>query len=145
MNEAFRKGAQTVSEATGTSGAFIIAVSTILVWLVTGPDFDFSDTWQLVINTGTTVVTFLMVFLIQNTQNRDAKAVHLKLDELLRSVEGARNRLVDLQNLTDEELDELQTQFERIRERSAAGASDAEVRRAVEADEEGKHSPSSPS
>ncbi len=145
MNEAFRKGAQTVSEATGTSGAFIIAVSTILVWLVTGPVFDFSDTWQLVINTGTTVVTFLMVFLIQNTQNRDAKAVHLKLDELLRSVEGARNRLVDLQSLTDEELNELQTQFARVRERSAAGASDAEVRRAVEADEEGKHSPSSPS
>ena len=135
MNETFRKGAQKVSEATGTSGAFVIAVSTLLIWLVTGPFFDYSDTWQLVINTGTTIVTFLMVFLIQNTQNRDAKAVHLKLDELLRSVEGARDRLMDLQNLTDDELNELQVQFDRIRVRSAAGASDAEVQRQVDADE----------
>jgi low affinity Fe/Cu permease len=111
-------------------------VGTIIVWLLTGPVFDFSDTWQLVINTGTTVITFLMVFLIQNTQNHDAKAVHLKLDELLRDVEGARNRLMDLQNLTDDELNDLQTQFERVRERSAAGASQAEVQRDVERAEE---------
>ena len=121
MNEIFRKVAQAVSEAVGSPWAFILAVSIIIVWLVTGPTFDFSDTWQLVVNTGTTIVTFLMVFLIQNTQNRDARAVHLKLDELIRGVEGARTRLVNLESFTDEELEQLQTEFNRMQERSTGG------------------------
>jgi len=115
MNELFRKFSQATSQAVGSSWAFIIAVLIIVVWGVTGPLFHYSDTWQLVINTGTTIITFLMVFLIQNTQNRDAKAIHLKLDELLRGVKGARTHLVDLEALSDEELDRLQQQFKRIR------------------------------
>jgi low affinity Fe/Cu permease len=93
-------------------------VLVIVVWLVTGPTFHFSDTWQLIINTATTVVTFLMVFLIQNTQNRDAKAVHLKLDELIRAVKGARNQLVDLENLSDDDLKKLEEQFQGLRKQS---------------------------
>ena len=115
MNELFRKFSQATSQVVGSSWAFIVAVLIILVWGMTGPLFHYSDTWQLVINTGTTIITFLMVFLIQNTQNRDAKAIHLKLDELLRGVEGARTHLVDLEALSDEELDRLQEQFKRIR------------------------------
>ena len=115
MKELFRKFAQTTSQAVGSSWAFILAVLIIVVWAATGPLFHYSDTWQLVINTGTTIITFLMVFLIQNTQNRDAKAIHLKLDELLRAVEGARTQLVDLEALSDEELERLQQQFKRIR------------------------------
>ena len=115
MNELFRKFSQATSQAVGSSWAFIMAVLIILVWGITGPLFHYSDTWQLVINTGTTIITFLMVFLIQNTQNRDAKAIHLKLDELLRGVKGARTHLVDLEALSDEELDRLQQQFKRIR------------------------------
>src|SRR5688572_24723631 len=111
MKQLFRSFATATSEAAGTPWAFIIAVSIIAVWAITGLLFGFSDTWQLVINTGTTIVTFLMVFLIQNTQNRDAKAMHLKLDELIRAVQGARTRLVDLEGLKDEELEELQKQF----------------------------------
>lgn len=99
----------------GSSWAFILAVLIILVWGITGPPFHYSDTWQLVINTGTTIITFLMVFLIQNTQNRDAKAIHLKLDELIRGVKGARTHLVDLETMSDEELDRLQQQFKRVR------------------------------
>jgi len=114
MKEPFRKFAQTTSQAVGSSWAFILAVLIIMVWAATGPLFHYSDTWQLVINTGTTIITFLMVFLIQNTQNRDAKAIHLKLDELLRGVEGARTHLVDLEAFSDEELDRLQQQFKRI-------------------------------
>jgi low affinity Fe/Cu permease len=121
MREVFRKIAHSVSEATGTPWAFIVALSIVLVWAVSGPIFEFSDTWQLVINTGTTVVTFLMVFLIQNTQNRDSRAVHLKLDELIRGVRGARTGLVDLEDLTDEELDLLQKQFERLRRSETSG------------------------
>src|SRR3977135_3756884 len=115
MNELFRKFSQATSQMVGSSWAFIVAVLIILVWGMTGPLFHYSDTWQLVINSGTTIITFLMVFLIQNTQNRDAKAIHLKLDELLRGVEGARTHLVDLEALSDEELDRLQEQFKRIR------------------------------
>jgi low affinity Fe/Cu permease len=115
MKELFRKFAQTASQAVGSPWAFILAVLIILVWAASGPLFGYSDTWQLVINTGTTIITFLMVFLIQNTQNRDAKAIHLKLDELIRGVEGARTHLVDLEALSDEELDRLQEQFKRIR------------------------------
>jgi low affinity Fe/Cu permease len=95
----------------GSVWAFLFALGTVAIWGATGPLFGFSDTWQLVINTGTTVVTFIMVFLIQSTQNRDAKAVHLKLDELIRAVHGARNQLVDLENVADEELEELAAQF----------------------------------
>jgi low affinity Fe/Cu permease len=102
----------------GSAWAFASALLIIVVWLVTGPVFHFSDTWQLIINTATTIVTFLMVFLIQNTQNRDAKAVHLKLDELIRALKGARNQLVDLEELSDEELKKLENQFRRMRKRT---------------------------
>jgi low affinity Fe/Cu permease len=96
----------------------MIAVVVILVWVVTGPIFGFSDTWQLIINTGATIVTFLMVFLIQNTQNRDAEAVQIKLDELIRAVKGAHNALLDLEELEDEELDRMRAYYERIAERA---------------------------
>src|SRR5687768_7354651 len=119
MRDIFRSFAQAISHAVGSPWAFIIAVSIVVVWAATGPLFGYSDTWQLVINTGTTIVTFLMVFLIQNTQNRDAKAFHLKLDELLKGVKGARTDLVDLEDLSDEELTKLQREFERLREKQA--------------------------
>ena len=101
---------------TGTTAAFGAAVTLIVVWAATGPIFHYSDTWQLVINTGTTIITFLMVFLIQNTQNRDAVAIHLKLDELIRALKGARNKLVDLEELSDEELEALRKEFQRLSE-----------------------------
>jgi low affinity Fe/Cu permease len=113
----FRFCAQWIATATGSPSAFLIAVATIIIWGVLGPVFHYSDTWQLVINTATTIVTFLMVFLIQNTQNRDTKALHLKLDELLRGVSGARTSFVSLENLSDEELERLQKEFERIKRR----------------------------
>jgi low affinity Fe/Cu permease len=103
----------------GTKWAFAIALLLIIVWAATGPYFRYSDTWQLVVNTATTIITFLMVFLIQNTQNRDAKAVHLKLDELIRALQGARNRLVDLEKLSDDELKRLEGEFERIGKKAA--------------------------
>jgi len=115
MNELFRKFANKTSEITGSSWAFIVAAAIIIVWALTGPLFGYSDTWQLVINTGTTIITFLMVFLIQNTQNRDAKAMQLKLDELLRGVEGARTGMVDLEDCTEEELKHIEEQFQRLR------------------------------
>ena len=115
VRDAFRCFAQRSSSVLGSAWSFCGAVLIIVVWLVTGPTFHFSDTWQLIINTATTVVTFLMVFLIQNTQNRDAKAMHLKLDELIRAVKGARNQLVDLENLSDDELKKLEKQFQRLR------------------------------
>jgi len=118
VSDAFRVFAQRSSIMLGSAWAFAAAVLAILVWIVTGPTFHFSDTWQLIINTATTIVTFLMVFLIQNTQNRDAKAMHLKLDELIRAVKGARNRLVDLENLSDEELKKLEEQFRGLRKHS---------------------------
>jgi low affinity Fe/Cu permease len=115
IRDAFHVFARRSSVVLGSPWAFILALLVIAVWAATGPMFHFSDTWQLIINTGTTIVTFLMVFLIQNTQNRDAKAVHLKLDELIRAVKGARNQLVDLEKLSDEELTKLEKEFERIR------------------------------
>jgi low affinity Fe/Cu permease len=118
ISDAFRCFAQRSSALLGSAWAFCGAVLVILVWLVTGPAFHFSDTWQLIINTATTVVTFLMVFLIQNTQNRDAKAMHLKLDELIRAVKGARNQLVDLEELSDNDLKKLEEQFRRLRKQS---------------------------
>jgi len=117
MNEYFRKFAAKISVIVGSPGSFILAVSVIIVWAITGPLFHFSDTWQLVINTGTTIVTFLMVFLIQNTQNRETKAIHLKLDELIRSNTRARDSLVDLESLSDEELTRLQEEFQNFRKR----------------------------
>ncbi len=99
------------------------AVSVIVIWGLTGHIFHYSDTWQLIINTGTTIVTFLMVFLIQNTQNRDSKAIQLKLDEIIRSLSGARNRLMDLETLSDEDLQKFQDEFERLRKREAAAES----------------------
>ncbi len=113
----FRFCAHWMAQAVGSPWAFVLAVLTIVVWAAVGPLFHYSDTWQLVINTGTTIVTFLMVFLIQNTQNRDTKALHLKLDELLRGVKGARTSLVNLENLSDEELDALQKEFEQLNRR----------------------------
>jgi low affinity Fe/Cu permease len=118
VRDAFRCFAQRSSSVLGSAWAFCGAVLIIVVWLVTGPTFHFSDTWQLIINTATTVVTFLMVFLIQNTQNRDAKAMHLKLDELIRAVKGARNQLVDLENLSDDDLKKLEEQFQGLRKQS---------------------------
>lgn len=108
INNYFRIFSAKVSALTGTSWAFLLAVSTIIVWLVTGPIFKFSDTWQLIINTGTTIVTFLMVFLIQNTQNRDSKAIQIKLDTLINATPRAKNKTVFAENLTDEELESLQ-------------------------------------
>jgi low affinity Fe/Cu permease len=119
VNEVFRKFANKIAEIVGAPWSFITAVAIIAAWAVTGPIFGFSDTWQLIINTGTTIITFLMVFLIQNTQNRDAKALHLKLDELLRAVEGARTGMVDLEDLSDEDLKKLQAEFQRLRETHA--------------------------
>ncbi|HEX8898089.1 MAG TPA: low affinity iron permease family protein [Chthoniobacterales bacterium] len=116
VSDAFRVFARRSSTVLGSAWAFAIAILIIVVWGVTGPTFHYSDTWQLIINTGTTIVTFLMVFLIQNTQNRDAKAVHLKLDEIIRALKGARNELVDLEKLSDEDLTKLEKQFERVRQ-----------------------------
>lgn len=116
MRDSFHRFAHRTSDLVGSPTAFITGLAIILVWGLTGPAFRYSDTWQLVINTGTTIITFLMVFLIQNTQNRDARAVHLKLDELIRSIRAARNEMVGLEDLSDEELDALQKEFERVRE-----------------------------
>jgi len=118
----FRFCAEWISAAVGSPLAFLLAVLAIVAWVLTGPIFHYSDTWQLVINTATTIVTFLMVFLIQNTQNRDTKAIQLKLDELLRGVRGARNSLVSLEHLSDEELDRLQEEFEHLRARGCQKA-----------------------
>ena len=118
IREAFRIFARNTSTVFGSAWAFVAAILIIVVWATTGPAFHYSDTWQLIINTGTTIVTFLMVFLIQNSQNRDAKAVHLKLDELIRALRGARNNLLDLEKLSDTELQEIEKQFERLRQRA---------------------------
>jgi low affinity Fe/Cu permease len=118
VSDAFRLFAKNSSRMLGSAWAFAAAVLIILLWGLTGPMFHYSDTWQLIINTGTTIVTFLMVFLIQNTQNRDAKAAHLKLDELIRALKGARNELIDLETLTDEDLISLEKQFSRVRKKA---------------------------
>src|SRR4029434_4804226 len=102
------------TQATGTSMAFILALMVIVVWIITGPIFRFSDTWQLVINTGTTIVTFLMVFLIQRAQNKDALAIHLKLNEIVAALEGASNRLIDVEDLSEPEIDALRKYYKRL-------------------------------
>ncbi|MGB8342337.1 MAG: low affinity iron permease family protein [Chthoniobacterales bacterium] len=118
ITDAFSVFARSTSTVLGSAWAFAVALLVIVVWAVTGPTFHFSDTWQLIINTGTTIVTFLMVFLIQNTQNRDAKAAHLKLDEIIRVLSGARKHLVDMEKMSDEDLKELQNEFSRVREKA---------------------------
>jgi low affinity Fe/Cu permease len=115
MHETFRRIAQETSRAVGAPKAFITACVVVVVWAIVGPFFNFSDTWQLAINTGTTILTFLMVFLIQNTQNRDAHAIHLKLDELIKSQKRARNEFIDVEDMADEQLDQLQSEFQKIR------------------------------
>jgi low affinity Fe/Cu permease len=102
------------TKATGTSKAFILALTVIVIWGFTGPFFQFSDTWQLVINTGTTIVTFLMVFLIQRTQNKDALAIHLKLNEIVAAIEGASNRLIDVEDLTEDDIETLHKHYQRL-------------------------------
>jgi low affinity Fe/Cu permease len=118
VNDSFRIFARRSSIVLGSAWAFTLAVLIIVVWGLTGPTFKFSNTWQLIINTGTTIVTFLMVFLIQNTQNRDSKAANLKLDEIIRAVKGARNQLISLEALSDEDLKNLEKQFEHVREKA---------------------------
>src|SRR5580658_8615576 len=115
FERSFHRLAHATAERVGRPQSFLLALLVVVVWGVTGPLFHYSDTWQLVINTGTTIITFLMVFLIQNTQNRDSHAVHLKLDELIRATKGARNALVGLEDTSDEELDTLQHEFEQLR------------------------------
>jgi low affinity Fe/Cu permease len=110
----FHRFSHKTSEIVGSPWTFVTALLVIIGWAILGPVSGFSDTWQLVINTATTIVTFLMVFLIQNTQNRDAKAMHLKLDELIHAIKGARNKLIDLEDLSDEEMAEMQEQFKRL-------------------------------
>ncbi len=111
MKELFRKISARISNAVGSAYAFLIALSVIIIWGISGPMFGYSDTWQLVINTGTTIVTFLMVFLIQNTQNRDSKGLHLKLDELIANTKGASNTFMDLDTLSDDDLNRLDEHF----------------------------------
>ena len=114
----FTRFAKFTARATGRPMAFIIAVCVIIIWAATGPLFHYSDTWQLVINTSTTTVTFLMVFLIQNTQNRDSEAIQIKLDELIRAIEGAHNALLDLEELEEDDLDRIRKDYEGIAERA---------------------------
>ena len=118
IRDRFHQFSRVTSDAVGSVWAFLAALGIVVVWGLTGPLFHFSDTWQLVINTGTTIVTFIMVFLIQSTQNRDAKAVHLKLDELIRALSGARNNLLDLEELPEEELEALAKQFAALQKRA---------------------------
>jgi low affinity Fe/Cu permease len=127
----FARFARATSRAAGRPFTFALAIVVLLAWAVTGPMFGYSDTWQLVINTGTTIITFLMVFLIQNTQYRDAEAMQVKLNELIRAVQGAHNSLVNVEDLTDEELDRLRTRYaalaERARERTKRGQTDTDT------------------
>jgi low affinity Fe/Cu permease len=118
VSDAFRIFARHSSMVLGSAWTFASAILIIVIWGLTGPAFHYSNTWQLIINTGTTIVTFLMVFVIQNTQNRDAKAAHLKLDELIRALKGARNELIDLEKLADEDLTSLEKQFELLRKKA---------------------------
>ena len=126
--DVFHRFAKSTSTLFGTPWSFVIARLVIVVWGITGPIFHFSDTWQLIINTGTTIVTFLMVFLLQNTQNRDAKNTQLKLDEIIRALKGARNHLVDLERLSEDELRELESEFQRLGRRASANRKSSQDR-----------------
>jgi len=119
MNEIFRKIAHRASLWVGSPFAFVVAVGVVLVWGFTGSYFHYSDTWQLIINTGTTILTFLMIFLVQNTQNRDGRAMQLKLDELIRTHKASRNQLIDLENLSDAEMEQIHDQFHELRTKVA--------------------------
>jgi low affinity Fe/Cu permease len=130
VQERFRKFACKVAEQVGSHWAFFVALIIVVAWLITGPIFHFSDTWQLVINTGTTVVTFLVVFLIQATQNRDATAIHLKLDELIRAQRAARNVFADLEDATAEELKAFQEEFRKLRQKGLIRREGTEATRA---------------
>lgn len=125
MNDFFRKFSRRTADIVGSPWAFIVAIAVLIMWAVTGPVFHFSDTWQLVINTSTSVVTFLMVFVIQASQNRDSRALHLKLDELIRSVENARTEMIDLEERPDAELKALADQFREIGAEVTVSASDS--------------------
>ena len=125
IKDCFRHFATLAANTLGSPWLFVANLFLILIWLLSGPFFHYSDTWQLLVNTATTVITYLAVFLIQNTQNRDAKAVHLKLDELISSLEGARNRFVNLENVSDEELARLEEQFRRLKDKTRKGDIDA--------------------
>ncbi len=114
MRRAFDRFAMRVSEAAGTSVAFVVALLVLLIWAVSGPVFGFSDTWQLIINTGTTIVTFLMVFLIQHSENKNSRAIHLKLDELIAASKRASNQLIDLEESTDEDMDQVHRRLSKL-------------------------------
>ena len=133
----FSEFARAASRLAGRPIAFAAAVGVVLVWAITGPLFGFSDTWQLVINTGTTIITFLMVFIIQNSQNRDSEAIQVKLDELIRCIEGAQNRLLDLEELEEDEIDKVRSEYRRLasdaRKPPERGSSTGEVLRKKEA------------
>jgi low affinity Fe/Cu permease len=133
MREQFRKFARNTANIVGSSWAFFLAVAVVIVWAATGPVFNYCDTWQLVINTGTTVVTFLMVFLIQATQNRDASAIHLKLDELLRTVAKARTGLIRLEHMTEEEIKEIESEFATLQSKYAQRAEEGAIKGSVNA------------
>ena len=140
MNEQFRALAERSAHAVGSYWAFMMALLVVVVWAATGPIFSYSDTWQLIINTGTTIVTFLMVFLIQNTQNRETRIVTLKLDELLRGVQGARTSFINLDHMSDEDLKTVQGEFARLKEKYAPLVDDdlAHVEREL-SNRRGKH------
>jgi low affinity Fe/Cu permease len=139
MKDRFRKISNRISYLTGTASAFLIAFSVIVIWVVTGPMFGFSDTWQLVINTGTTIVTFLMVFLIQNTQNRDGKAMQLKLDELIRSTK-ARDSFMVIEDLSDDELAELDKEFKVLHEKQLTTITMKKLHEKIEKEHERRQS-----
>lgn len=127
MKEIFRKFAHQSALAVGSPWAFLLAVASLILWGISGPRFHYSDTWQLVINTATSLSTFLVVFLIQNTQNRDSKVMHLKLDELIRAVQPARTALVQMEDLSDADLDGLQSEFQRLRDAASSRLSEIEA------------------
>jgi len=134
MHEIFRKFASRTSKVAGSAWAFVVAILAVIIWAVSGPVFNYSNTWQLAINTCTTILTFLMVFLIQNTQNRDSRAMHIKLDELLKNVTGARTSFVNIEEISDEKLEELQMEFQLLHERYAYALEKRKKRKARSAD-----------
>src|SRR6516225_2828466 len=121
MNRFFEKLAQRVTLWSGSTWAFVLACAVVIIWLVTGPLFHFSDTWQLVINTGTTIVTFLMIFLVQRTQTKDALAIHLKLNEIVAALKGASNRLIDVEDLSEAEVQALHERYQALKKRGQKG------------------------